>query len=82
MGRYFVPFGKGSRSCIGVQLAYVLLYHTIAHLFRPGAPKLLLHETNECDVTPMRGFLFALLKRDSKGLRVIPVNGSEPTDDM
>ncbi|KAE8328708.1 cytochrome P450 [Aspergillus sergii] len=80
MGRYFVPFGKGSRSCIGVQLAYLLLYQTLAHLFRPGAPRLLLHETDISDVTPVRGFLFSLPKKDSKGLRVILVNDSESTD--
>ncbi|PLN76118.1 cytochrome P450 [Aspergillus taichungensis] len=66
----FVPFGKGSRSCIGVQLAYVQLYHTMAHLFRPGSPRLLLHETEEHDIKPVRGLLFTLPREGARGLRL------------
>ena len=62
------------------RLAYLLLYQTLAHLFRPGAPRLLLHETDISDVAPARGFLFSLPKKDSKGLRVIFVNDSMATE--
>lgn len=64
----------------GTRLAYLLLYQTLAHLFRPGAPRLLLHETDISDVTPVRGFLFSLPKEDSKGLRVILVTASLQTE--
>lgn len=32
--RYFVPFGKGTRACIGINLAYAELYLAIAMVFR------------------------------------------------
>lgn len=37
--RYWVPFGRGSRACIGISLAYVELYHVIAAIFRPNGRK-------------------------------------------
>lgn len=37
--RYWVPFGRGSRACIGIHLAYVELYHVMAAVFRPNGCK-------------------------------------------
>lgn len=34
MQRFFVPFSKGTRSCLGVNLAYMELYLIMAHLVR------------------------------------------------
>ena len=39
MRKYWVPFGRGSRACIGISLAYVELYHVIAAVFRPNGRK-------------------------------------------
>ncbi|KAI0593108.1 cytochrome P450 [Biscogniauxia sp. FL1348] len=71
MNRNFVPFTKGSRSCIGINLANAELYFTIAILFRPGAPELTLFETEECDVLPVRDYIIGLPRPESKGVRVL-----------
>lgn len=57
-------------SNVYVRLAYVQLYQTMAHLFRPGSPRLLLHHTEEHDVKPVRGLLFTLPKEGARGLRL------------
>jgi hypothetical protein len=46
-------------------------YHTIAHLFRPGSPRMSLYETDRSDVVTVRGFLFSLPKVGARGLRVV-----------
>ena len=53
-----------------IRLAYVQLYQTMAHLFRPGSPRLHLHATEEHDVKPVRGLLFILPREDARGLRL------------
>jgi hypothetical protein len=45
------------------------MYHTLAQLFRPGAPEIVLFETDESDVIPVHGMLFPLPKLSSKGVR-------------
>ncbi|KAI9368159.1 cytochrome P450 [Aspergillus egyptiacus] len=70
MDRNFVPFTKGSRSCIGMNLAMAELYLTIAILFRPNGPKLSLFETDESDVEFVRDFVMGFPKQGSRGVRV------------
>ncbi|KAI4162409.1 MAG: hypothetical protein LQ342_003975 [Letrouitia transgressa] len=50
MNRNWVPFSRGSRNCLGQNLAYAEMYLTLALLFRPNGPKLELFETDESDV--------------------------------
>ena len=45
------------------------MFHTLAHLFRPGAPRIELFETDRSDVVAIHGLLFPLPKLDSKGVR-------------
>ncbi|KAL3434209.1 cytochrome P450 [Aspergillus tetrazonus] len=40
MNRNWVPFSRGSRSCLGMNLAYAEMYWALAVMFRPNAPKL------------------------------------------
>ncbi|EED24576.1 cytochrome P450, putative [Talaromyces stipitatus ATCC 10500] len=37
LDRNYVPFSRGSRKCLGINLAYAELYLVLAVLFRPGA---------------------------------------------
>ncbi|KAK5636379.1 hypothetical protein RRF57_012091 [Xylaria bambusicola] len=72
MHMYYVPFAKGSRSCVGkkASLVYMQIYHTLSHLFRPGAPILSLHNTTLRDIVAVHGLLFPMPPFDSKGVRV------------
>ncbi|KAL5044714.1 hypothetical protein BDW71DRAFT_185678 [Aspergillus fruticulosus] len=70
MNRNWVAFSRGSRSCLGVNLAYAEMYWALAVLFRPDAPKLELFETEEKDVEHVVDFTIALPRLDSQGTRV------------
>ncbi|KIA76001.1 cytochrome P450 [Aspergillus ustus] len=66
--RYFVGFGKGTRSCLGLNLAWCELYLVFASLFRFF--DLELFETDITDVELAHDFFIAFPKLDSKGVRV------------
>ncbi|KAL3483008.1 cytochrome P450 [Aspergillus germanicus] len=70
MDRNFVPFTKGSRSCLGMNLALAELYLTTAILFRPDGLKLSLFDTDESDVRWVRDFVIGFPKAGSRGLRI------------
>ena len=69
LDKYIVAFGKGSRNCIGMHLAYAQLYMCIAALC--GRYDLELYQTEEEDVTPSRDLFTAGTKVGSKGIRVV-----------
>ncbi|KAH7378902.1 cytochrome P450 family protein [Cadophora sp. MPI-SDFR-AT-0126] len=66
--RYFVPFGKGSRACVGINLAQAELYITLAVIFTRFTFDL--HETDLSDVQMKHVYLVPYPKWDSKGVRV------------
>ncbi|KAK5651119.1 hypothetical protein OQA88_13258 [Cercophora sp. LCS_1] len=66
--RYFVPFGKGSRQCLGINLAMAELYITIATVFSRFDFEL--YETDETDVEMEHAYLVPYTKWESKGVRV------------
>ncbi|KAF1963154.1 cytochrome P450 [Byssothecium circinans] len=70
MNRNLVPFSKGSRNCLGMNLAYLELNMTLAVIFRPGGPKLELFDTDESDIIQEHDYLIPLPKLNSKGLRI------------
>ena len=83
--KYLLDFGKGTRQCLGMQLAYAELYLVLAALFRKdnstagggdsgaGGKKFQfeLFETDESDVTVKHDFFNVSAKLDSKGVRVL-----------
>ncbi|KAK2767551.1 hypothetical protein FQN54_003709 [Arachnomyces sp. PD_36] len=71
MTRNFVPFSKGSRNCLGMNLAYAELNLVIAALFRPGGPAFDLWQTDESDIIQAHDYMIPLPKLDTKGVRVI-----------
>ncbi|CZT49094.1 related to cytochrome P450 CYP3/CYP5/CYP6/CYP9 subfamilies [Rhynchosporium secalis] len=71
MHRNYVPFTKGSRNCLGINLAYAEMSMVMAALFCPKGPKLKLFATDERDADPACAFLLPLPKLDSKGIRVL-----------
>ncbi|KAI1305537.1 cytochrome P450 [Xylaria venustula] len=70
MDRNFVPFTKGSRSCLGINLAWAEMYIATATLFRPNGPKLSLYETDESDVKIVRDYIMGFPKPGARGVRV------------
>ncbi|KIW42127.1 uncharacterized protein PV06_05711 [Exophiala oligosperma] len=66
--RYFVGFGKGTRSCLGINLAHAELYMALAGVFRNFNFEL--YETDSSDVELAHDFFLPSPKLDSKGVRV------------
>lgn len=56
MEQAFTPFSRGTRNCLGMNLAYLELYAVVGALFRPGAfgkgRRLALYETSVKHVGP------------------------------
>ncbi|GAW14950.1 hypothetical protein ANO14919_043580 [Xylariales sp. No.14919] len=70
MQMYYVPFARGSRNCVGQNLVYMQMFHTLSRLFRPGAHKLALYNTTVRDIVAVHGLLFPMPPFDSEGVRV------------
>jgi len=81
LDRYLVSFGKGTRQCLGMNLAYAEMYLTLARLFMwfgcSGVRKsddvgvLELFETDETDVKMVAEVLVPFVEKGSKGVRVV-----------
>lgn len=69
LSNYLVPFGRGSRVCLGMPLAYIELYVALATLFRRH--ELELFQTDRSDADFVLDIVMPMPKRDSKGVRVI-----------
>ncbi|KEZ38926.1 hypothetical protein SAPIO_CDS10264 [Scedosporium apiospermum] len=65
--KYFVPFGKGSRQCLGINLAQAELYITIATIYTRF--EFQLFETDISDVEMAHAYLVPYTKWESKGIR-------------
>ncbi|KAF2158546.1 hypothetical protein M409DRAFT_38183 [Zasmidium cellare ATCC 36951] len=66
--KFTLSFGKGSRSCIGMQLAHMELYLTIARTVRW---EMVLYETGDDDVRLHRDFTVSFPKSGSRGVRAV-----------
>lgn len=66
--RYLVNFSRGARGCLGINLAQVEMYLTLATLFRRF--HLELHNTDISDVEMAHDFFIPYARKDSKGVRV------------
>ena len=68
--RFLVPFSKGSRACLGLNLAYAELYLTVAAVVRRFEFELLADTDQKRDVDIVRDCFVGLPSRESKGVRV------------
>ncbi|KAL6716918.1 hypothetical protein ACLMJK_004830 [Lecanora helva] len=68
LDRYLIAYGKGSRSCLGINLAQAMLHMGLAKTFRRFSFEL--HETDVSDVAMAHDLFMPLPKMDSKGVRV------------
>ncbi|ETN44452.1 uncharacterized protein HMPREF1541_10633, partial [Cyphellophora europaea CBS 101466] len=67
--RYFVRFSKGTRSCLGINLAHAELFIAMAAVFRNFEFKL--YQTEPSDVKLAHDFFLPSPRLDSKGVRVL-----------
>jgi cytochrome P450 len=68
LDRYFVGFGKGSRSCLGLHLAQAELYMGLAAIFRRFTFEL--YQTDVSDTLLAHDYFVPTVKLDSKGIMV------------
>lgn len=66
--KHLVPFCRGTRACVGQNLAYAEMYLTLAVLFRKFDFEL--HDTTRAEVDPAHEYHIPQVKRGSKGVRV------------
>ncbi|KAI0139140.1 putative cytochrome P450 [Hypoxylon sp. NC0597] len=71
--KYMVPFSRGSRQCVGINLAHAELFMVTGLLFRRLGPHLKLYETGLDDVEILHDFFMPTPKLGSKGIRVLLV---------
>jgi cytochrome P450 len=81
LDKYLVSFSKGTRQCIGINLAYAELYIAIARIFEVFGSKdvrgeadvgvLELFETTEWDVELTKDVFIPVGREGSKGVRVL-----------
>lgn len=71
LDRFLVSFGKGPRSCLGVNLAWAEMYLAMAAVFAPGRFEFELFETGVEDVRVVRDYLVPFAREESLGVRVL-----------
>ena len=69
LSRYLVPFSKGTRACIGQNLAWAQLYIGLAYVFRRVDFKLF--ETGREAVGMASEFFVPQPRSETKGVRVV-----------
>jgi len=72
LDKYLVTFSKGTRGCLGLNLAYAELYLTLANVFRKFEMRLF-DTVRERDVDVSHDFFNPSPKLSSKGMRVTVV---------
>lgn len=69
LSRYLVTFGRGTRACVGLQLAWAELYVGLASLFRRF--ELEIYETDKSDVELARDRFVPRPVASSKGVHFL-----------
>ena len=72
MLKYLSNFGRGTRQCVGMNLAYAELYLTLACIFRRLGARMKLFDTDRLrDVDPTLDYFIPAPSLESKGVRVV-----------
>lgn len=71
MEKSFVPFGKGTRGCLGIELAKEEITLMAGNLFRRYGRNLELYMTSERDVSIVHDYFAPFGPKDSNGVRVV-----------
>lgn len=75
LDRFMTSFGRGTRSCMGITLAWTEMYLTLGMLFRRYSFEL--HEADASDVEIGHDFFIPVTRLDSKGVRVFVSSTSD-----
>ncbi|KAG4032396.1 hypothetical protein MFRU_007g02990 [Monilinia fructicola] len=73
LDRSLLAFSKGSRGCVGMNLAYCELYLLLSFLALRVLPRMKLYETTETDITYDHDIFNPLPLASSKGVRAVIV---------
>lgn len=68
--QYILAFGKGTRSCVGINLAHAEMYTILATIFRKF-PHIKLHNTMPRDVELIHDYFAGMTRAGSQGLQVV-----------
>lgn len=68
--QYILAFGKGTRSCVGINLAYAEVYTILATMIRKF-PTMQLYNTTERDVEHVHDYFAGMTRSGTHGLQVI-----------
>ncbi|OCK93440.1 cytochrome P450 [Cenococcum geophilum 1.58] len=71
LDKYLLSFSKGTRQCLGLNLAYAELYICLAAIFRRLGDRLELYETTIEDIRMQRDVFVPRPKHGTKGIRVL-----------
>ncbi|OTB00292.1 hypothetical protein M426DRAFT_267883 [Hypoxylon sp. CI-4A] len=71
LDKYMISFSKGSRQCVGMNLAYAELFIATGLIFRRLGSRMKLYETDHSDIEMMHDYFVPVPKLDSKGVRVL-----------
>ncbi|KAK6843849.1 hypothetical protein PG989_007750 [Apiospora arundinis] len=69
--KYLVPFSRGTRQCLGLNLATAEIYLTLAAVFGSERFEMELYETTARDVEVVHDYFIPHGHADSKGVRVV-----------
>jgi len=72
--KYLIPFCRGSRACLGMNLAYSEMFLTLGTLLRPverGGLEWELYNTSAADIETVHDFFNPSPRMESQGLRVL-----------
>ena len=70
--KYLVAFTKGSRACLGTNLAYAELYMTLAAVFRNlGGSMKVVDTVKERDIDIARDIFTPAMRKDTTGIKIV-----------
>lgn len=65
-------FGRGTRQCVGMRLAYAELYLTFGYVFRRLGKRMELHDTEyERDIAFVQDYFIPAPSKESRGMRIV-----------